>query len=291
MRVMPFEGDGPTRAVVSHENITARKLAERLASEQRGLRDAVVGMEQVLGVVGHELRTPLAALRAITEFLAIDGGRSTAEADRFLLEMSQEVDHMSDTVNNLLEAARLNSGRAKWNWSEVDLIETAWDAIASIQPLVNEHNLQIVNQIDVRDSRMLGDADALRRLLVNLLGNAKKHTVEGRIEVRAASFADPEGAWVDLSVRDTGAGIAPELLSRLGEAFALNSGVVGSNYIGGTGLGLAICKGIAAAHGGELLIDSVPGQGTTVTARLRADLGAAATGDTIATDSGEAVSA
>jgi PAS domain-containing protein len=84
MRATPFDGDGPTRIVVNHENVTARKTAERLAREQLGLREAVAGMEQVLGVVGHELRTPLAALRAITEFLATDGARDTAEAGRFL---------------------------------------------------------------------------------------------------------------------------------------------------------------------------------------------------------------
>jgi signal transduction histidine kinase len=71
---------------------------------------------------------------------------------------------------------------------------------------------------------------------------------------------------------------SPALSKRLGEAFALNSGVVGQNHISGTGLGLSICKAIAAAHGGELLIQSIPGKGTTVKAKLRADLPAPALG-------------
>jgi signal transduction histidine kinase/DNA-binding response OmpR family regulator len=289
--VTPFEGVGSRRVVVTHENVTARKTAERLASEQCGLREAVAGMEQVLGVVGHELRTPLAALRAISEFLLTDGAKSTEEADHFLLEMSQEVDRMSDTVNNLLEAARLNSGRAKWNWSAIDLAQTADDAIASIQPLVDQTKVEILNQINPIANSMLGDADAVRRLLLNLLSNARKHTVDGQIEVGAHKHVDLDGSWIELFVRDTGPGIPVELLARLGEPFALNSGVVGKNYVGGTGLGLAICKGIAAAHGGEIVIDSVIGEGTTVTALLRADLQAAATGDTVSLASNDAAAA
>jgi PAS domain S-box-containing protein len=285
MRAAPFEGEGPTRVVLSREDITSRKTAERLASEQCGLRDAVAGMEQVLGVVGHELRTPLAALRAISEFLCTDGARDTAEADRFLHEISDEVDRMSDTVNNLLEAARLNSGRAKWNWSEVDVVRIIEESIVSIQPLIDAKGVGIEAHIDPSTRHALGDADAIRRLLINLLSNARKHTKQGKIQVSSRNVSDAKHAWIELAVNDTGCGIPPELSARLGEAFALNSGVVGGNYVSGTGLGLAICKQIAAAHGGALRIESSVGQGTTVTARLRADLEQAASGDTFRSSS------
>ncbi len=137
VRATPFDGEGPTRVVISHENITSRKTAERLATEQCGLREAVAGMEQVLGVVGHELRTPLAAVRAISEFLTTAGARNAPEADQFLRSINEQVIQMSDTVNNLLEAARLNSGRAKWNWENVDLNDVIADAVESIRPLVD----------------------------------------------------------------------------------------------------------------------------------------------------------
>ncbi len=279
--VTPFDGEGPTRVVVSHEDITAHRLADRLVREQSGLREAVVGMEQVLGVVGHELRTPLAALRAISEFLTTDGARDTAEGERFLREISAEVDRMSDMVNNLLEAARLNSGRALWNWSEIDVAETVEEAIASIRPLVDLRQVRIDCRIDDAARHSLGDADAIRRLLVNLLSNAQKHTIRGQIEVTARTDADRRGDWIELAVRDTGCGIPPRMLARLGEAFALNSGVVGNNHVRGTGLGLAICKEIAKAHGGDIRVESIQGKGTTVTARLRIDLSVAANGDTV----------
>jgi PAS domain S-box-containing protein len=281
VRATPFEGDGAKRVVVSHEDVTTRKTAERLAREQDGLRQAVAGMEHVLGVVGHELRTPLAALRAISEFLTSDGTTDTPEAKRFLHEISQEVDRMSDTVNNLLEAARLNSGRARWNWSRIDLAEVVDDAVSSVRTLIDTDRIGLRYDIDPADAAMLGDAEAIRRLLVNFLGNARKHTTAGEIRVAVKRHAESDGDWVRLTVSDTGSGIPPELVCRLGEAFALNSGVVGSNYVGGTGLGLAICKGIAAAHGGDIRIESTPGRGTTVVARIRADLHAAAVGDTV----------
>ena len=75
-----------------------------------------------------------------------------------------------------------------------------------------------------------------------------------------------------IQVSDTGDGIAPEIRDKLGEAFALNSGSVGSSYVRGAGLGLAICKGIAAAHGGSISVQSTPGEGSTFTVRLRSDL-------------------
>ena len=281
MRATPFEGESPRRVVVSHESITSRKIAERLAVEQLSLREAITGMEQVLGVVGHELRTPLAALRAISEYLTTDGARGTAEADQFLHEMSREVCRMSDTVNNILEAARLNSGRAQWNWAEFDLASTVTQAIGSIQPLIDRQRVEIRNNVDSATGSILGDTDAIRRLLINLLSNASKHTTDGQIEVFARRSTDESGHWIELAVRDTGCGIPSELTARLGEAFALNSGVVGTNHISGTGLGLAICKGITKAHGGNLLIESTVGKGTAVTARLRADLAAAADGDTV----------
>jgi PAS domain S-box-containing protein len=280
MRVTPFAGEGSRRVVVSHEDITARKVAERLAVEQQSMRAAVASMEKVLGIVGHELRTPLAALRAISEFLLTSGARDTAEADRFTREISREVDRMSDTVNNLLEAARLNSGRARWNWSEFDLADVVDEAVESIRPLVDASRLRIDCASERLATRMTGDAEAVRRLLVNFLSNAWKHTTDGRIEVRTVAGSDARGSWVELSVSDTGCGIPPEIVERLGEAFSLNAGVVGPNHVSGTGLGLAICKGIARAHGGTISVKSEVGRGTTVTARLRADLKEAAHGST-----------
>lgn len=110
--------------------------------------------------------------------------------------------------------------------------------------------------------------------MINLAGNARRFTAAGHIDVAVRPLpADDEGRrWIELTVRDTGCGIAPEIRQRLGEAFALNAGIVGDKHVAGAGLGLAICRGIVAAHGGTMSIESEVGKGTLVAIRLRVDL-------------------
>jgi PAS domain S-box-containing protein len=255
---------------IAHD-ITVRRRAEALERERAGLKESVNAMEQVLGVVGHELRTPLAALRAMSEFLLTDGAMATAEFDQFLGGINEEVIRMTETVDNLLEAARLNSGKAKWNFHRLRVRDICEQALDVIRPLVDPAAIML--GLDVpQDLQLCGDADALRRLITNLAGNSRKHTKAGRIAVSAAGRCDDNGRWIELRISDTGSGIAPEILRRLGEAFALNSGVVGANHVSGTGLGIAICNAIVAAHGGNLKVESKVGEGTVITANLRADL-------------------
>lgn len=265
------DGRAPRRAVGAVSDITERKRAESLEVERAGLRQAVSAMEGVLGVVGHELRTPLAGLRAMSEFLLTDGATGSRDCEQMLSGINEEVVRMSETVNDLLEAARLNSGLAKWKWSTFGLRQVCEEAIDPIRPLVDEKTVRLECDVDA-ELTMQGDADAVRRLVLNLLSNARKFTKQGFIGVSARVTIDQGRRWVQFLVSDSGAGIPPEIRDRLGEAFALNAGMVGANHVSGTGLGLAICKGIAAAHGGSLSVLSQVGEGTTVVARIRADL-------------------
>jgi signal transduction histidine kinase len=262
-------------------DLTERNRAEELERERAELARAVASMDQVLGVVGHELRTPLAGLRAMSEFLLTDGAEETPEFGQFLRGIHAEVVRMSATVHSLLEAARLNSGKVTWNWSTFGLAPICAGAVEAVRPVVDAGRVALTLTVEPAGLAMTGDADAVRRLVLNLLSNAHRHTAAGRIDVsvRAVPAARPgAAAGVRIDVRDTGCGIRPEIRERLGEAFALNSGVVGKPHVTGTGLGLAICKGIVAAHGGDIVIESEPGRGTTVTATLLADLEAPAVG-------------
>lgn len=254
------------RYVLMHQEKT------RLERERNSLRAAICDQEQVLGVIGHELRTPLAALRATSEFLLTEDARETDEWDVFLRSMNDEVIRMTNMVNDLLEAARLNSGSARWKWSRVRLEDVCQAALDQIRPLVDHGRVHLESLVDPAKLTMMGDEDAIRRLVLNLVSNAHKHTKEGSIRVVACVVDEAEGDVVEIEIQDTGEGIRPEIADQLGTAFVLNAGIAGAKYVEGTGLGLFICKGIVAAHGGTMAIRSAPGKGTTVTVHLRAAL-------------------
>lgn len=248
-------------------DVTGVRQARELEQERNSLRNAVGAMEQVLGVVAHELRTPLAATRAMAEFLLTDVAQP-AENQPFLNAIHDEVIRMAGMVNDLLEVARLNSGTARWKWGEVNVAAACEAAVNTVRPLAKS-GVAITLEVLPEGLAMQGDPEAIRRLVLNLASNACKFTDGGSIHVRARAAGD---SYVELEVADTGRGMAPETVSRLGEAFALNAGIVGENHIHGTGLGLAICKGIVAAHGGRMCVDSEPGRGTMVWVKLRRDL-------------------
>lgn len=249
-----------------------QRRARQAEEERDNLRKAISAQEKVLGVVSHELRTPLAAARAMAEYLLSDGAQDQGLLDHFLRSIHDEVVRMSAMVNGLLEVARLNSGAARWMWEEVRIADVCEAALDPIRSLIQNDKVRLVAEID-DNLAMRGDADAIRRLVLNLTSNALKFTPQGFVHVLAkASPADVNERWVEISVHDTGRGMSAETTARLGEAFALNTGAVDEGEAKGVGLGLAICKGIAAAHGGTISFASAPGRGTTVTVRLRTDL-------------------
>lgn len=225
----------------------------------------------LLGVVAHELRTPLAALRAMTEFLLTDGAHQVNEWEVFHRNIHDEVLRLGEMLENLLEGARLASGNARWNWGEFDLELACDEALESVRRLVDRAHVSVEYRVDPPGKRIRGDRDAITRLILNLANNSRKHTTSGGITVEARVCDEGPAQWCEIKVRDTGSGIPPDVVEKLGTAFALNSGAIWGARTGSTGLGVAICKGILAVHGGTLSIESQPGE-TCVTAKLRADL-------------------
>lgn len=272
--------EGPVRVVVVHENITARKLAEmetaaraQAEGERDRLRGAVEAMKQVLGVVGHELRTPLAGLLSIAELLNMPELRDMSQRERYIEVLPREIRRMSDIVNNLLEAARLDAGAARWNWGDVEYLRVCKEAVETMEPLAEERKVRLEWSVEPAELHGAGDAEAVGRLIVNLLSNACYHTPQGgTVTLTCRLAADAGGDAVEVTVADTGEGISPERAGTLGEPFACSSGMTGRNRARGSGLGLAICRGIVGAHGGCITIESTPRLGTTVRAVLRRDL-------------------
>src|SRR5690606_32235202 len=155
----------------------------------------MVEVNRVLGIVGHELRTPLAGLRVMSEYLLCDV-TSKDKPHAFLQAIHDETIRLSNMVNNLLESARINSGRAYWCWGDVDVKAACDAAINLIMPLAAP-SIRFVCDVQPESISMRGDEDAIRRLLINLLTNAHKHTTQGVISIHARQSCDAQGNWVE----------------------------------------------------------------------------------------------
>jgi signal transduction histidine kinase len=245
----------------------ARDITERRLREE-ALRQADWHKDQFLAVLAHELRNPLAPMTNALELLRKTDGnqrlRSTAQAilERQLMSLTRLVD-------DLLETARIASGRLELRTDRVELRAVLERAVETARPKFESRNQSLT--VAIRASRAL-DADAarLQQVFVNLLNNAAKYTdAGGHIHLSA----DVNGDWAVIKVTDTGIGIDPELLPRLFEPFS-QAKRARPRSEGGLGLGLSIARRLVEMHGGTIKVASVPGRGSEFTIELPLDSGA-----------------
>lgn len=211
--------------------------------------------------VSHELRTPLTAIIGNVEIIK-RYGMDAASLDA----IESEAQRMSRLVNDLLLLARADVGELKLNLDEVDLDIIVGEAYREARILAKDRDLKIT-VVDFEPVRILGDADRLKQLLFNLIGNAIKFTPDGgQITI---NLRKTERNAV-IQVQDTGPGIAPEDMKRIFDRFyQADTSRARTNASGeGAGLGLSIAWWIAQAHGGNIQVDSKLGEGTTFTIRL-----------------------
>lgn len=207
--------------------------------------------------VSHELRTPLASMKAVTETLKGGALEDPPAAKRFLQHLENEIDNMTQTVQELLELSRIESGLVPFNLQPVEPIQLVSRAVERMAVQAERGGLQLTVVCPDDLPAVRADADRIEQVLINLLHNAIKFTPSGG-EITAS--ARQEGGWIQFSVRDTGVGIQPEDLPRVFERFYKADQ---SRSGGGTGLGLSIARHTVEAHGGRIWAESVPGEGST----------------------------
>jgi two-component system, OmpR family, phosphate regulon sensor histidine kinase PhoR len=205
--------------------------------------------------ISHELRNPLAALKALVETLRDGALDDRPMAERFLTQMDAEVDVMTQTVRELLELSRIESGRVPLQLAPTALADIVVPSVERLRPQVERAGLQLA--IGLPDLPLvMADSERLQQVMSNLLHNAIKFTPPGG----TISVSARDGDMVTISVADTGVGIAaadlPRIFERFYKADRARSG-------GGTGLGLAIAKHIVQAHRGRIWAESVEGAGAT----------------------------
>jgi len=211
--------------------------------------------------VSHELRTPLTAIHGYLETLLGGALEERANARRFLEIVFRHTERLGRLLNDLTDLSNIELGKVSLALEAVQLGEVVESVLAIIGPKADAGRVALATDLPSGLPLVRADRDRLAQILINLVDNAVKYTPEGgRVTVGASGGA---GGLVEIAVSDTGVGIPPGDLPRITERF-YRVDRARSRELGGTGLGLAIVKHLVLAHGGELRIESAPGQGTTV---------------------------
>ncbi|MEU0068985.1 HAMP domain-containing sensor histidine kinase [Streptomyces sp. NPDC006332] len=210
-------------------------------------------VRQFVADASHELRTPLASIRGYAELTRRGREEVGPDTRHALGRIESEAGRMTLLVEDLLLLARLDAGRPL-QFEQTDLVPLVVDTISDSRAAGMDHNWRL----DLPDEPALVSADAARiqQVLVNLLGNARKHTPPG---TTVTARVQRRGTWMCVDVEDNGPGIPSDLLPHVFERFARGDSAR-SRATGSTGLGLAIVQAVASAHGGAVTVDSVPGR-------------------------------
>ena len=210
--------------------------------------------------MSHELRTPLTSIKEGTGLLLEGVGGATTEKQRKLLTiLAEESNRLIGLVNSLLDFSKMEAGMMTYSFEKASLAPLIKKAVGEITPLVEAKGIQLETEVaDVLPTVKL-DRERILQALRNLIGNAIKFTPKaGRVKVSAR----PVNGKVEVSVRDTGPGIAAENLKTIFDKFQQGNSA-GAFSANGTGLGLAIAKHIIISHGGEIWVENQLDQGST----------------------------
>jgi signal transduction histidine kinase len=246
---------------LSSRSSALAKANVELAARSAEAEQANNAKSQFLATMSHELRTPLNAIIGFADLM--HDGRLGPVSDQHresLDDIRGSARHLLDLINEVLDLARIESGRIMLDIQSIDPVDVVSTAVDSLRSLAAERNLAVTLEAQSFDNVLL-DPARLRQVVLNYLSNAIKFTPEGGlVQVRVLREADE----LVLEVIDTGGGIAHEDQERVfGEFEQLH----GAEY-GGTGLGLAVTKRIIEAQGGTVGVRSTPGQGSTFYARI-----------------------
>jgi two-component system, NtrC family, sensor kinase len=261
------EQEAERRAAAAALESAAVQRAELETNLQQALQAvecATRAKSDFLAMMSHELRTPLTGVIGYSELLGTEVlGPMTPKQQESLSRIKASTWHLVGVIDEILTLSRTEAGKEQVRSETTDIAALTRDVVSLVWPPSGDGRL-VIECVDADEPRLVRtDAGKLRQILINLVGNAVKFTDEGAVVVDLA--CDDE--WIVIHVRDTGPGIDPADHERIFEPFTQvdNSS---TRAAPGVGLGLAICQRLAALLGGDILLDSAPGRGSTFTLRL-----------------------
>jgi len=243
------------QAAVAVENARLSEAAGRLLGQVQAMQRQ---RDLFFAMMNHELRNALTGVYGWAERLVRPGGEPVSQAAREVFEAAERTITL---LNNFLDLSRLDAGRVRPVWREVDAAGAVQRSLAGLRPAADAKGIRFDTRLPVKSATLRTDAVRLEQILVNLFSNAVRHTPQGTAVVVAV---EPRDAEIRFVVSDSGPGIPAELHERIFEPFERfdpHSGL-------GTGLGLPVSHRLAAVLGGRLTVASGPGQGAEFTLAL-----------------------
>jgi len=248
-----------TFATQSALAIQNARLFREIADKSAQLEAASRHKSEFLANMSHELRTPLNAIIGFSEVLTERMfGELNEKQDEYLKDIHASGQHLLSLINDILDLSKIEAGRMELEVTDFDLPNAIDNALILVRERATRRGITLGHSVDERLGTIRGDERKVKQVLLNLLSNALKFTPEGgRIDVRAA----PQDGVAEISVADTGVGIAPEDQEAVFEEFRQVG--TADKKVEGTGLGLALSRKFIELHGGRIWVESEVGKGST----------------------------
>ena len=247
-----------TQSVLAIQNA---RLFREIEDKSRQLEAASQHKSEFLANMSHELRTPLNAIIGFSEVLTDRMfGELNEKQEEYLTDIYASGTHLLSLINDILDLSKIEAGRMELELTDFHLPTALDNALTLVRERAGRRSIALHTSIDNRLGQIQGDERKIRQIVLNLLSNAIKFTPEGgRVELAAA----PRDGSVEVSVSDTGVGIAPEDQETVFEEFRQVG--TAAKKVEGTGLGLTLCRKFVELHGGRIWVKSQLGVGSTFT--------------------------
>jgi two-component system cell cycle sensor histidine kinase PleC len=261
-----------SQTALERQAIELADLAEKYSQEKNRAEEANQTKSKFLANMSHELRTPLNAIIGFSEIMesGMFGTLGSEKYQEYCHDILTSGHYLLEVINDILDMSKIEAGRMKLDMEHLDLSRTLAESLRVVSGRADDKNLLLDADIDGSIS-VVADRRAIKQIIVNLLSNAVKFTPDGgKVVVRSRLLDDS----IVLMIADTGIGIAPQSLQRLGRPFEQVESQLTKTYHG-SGLGLAIARSLTNLHGGSMRLRSKLGTGTVVRVSLPRDAGKA----------------